>query len=60
MSTIHALPSLYPQTLKVLHNHMLIHPHLKSCLATATHNLKWVKTIHICLIGDEKYANSDV
>ena len=24
--------------------------HLKLCLATATHNLKWVEIIHICFI----------
>ena len=28
----------------------VIFTHLKLCLATATNNLKWVKTTHICLL----------
>ena len=27
-----------------------IFTHFKLCLATATHNLKWVNITHICLI----------
>ena len=34
--------------------------HLKLCLATATHKLKWVKITHICLIWDLSFANPDV
>ena len=26
------------------------------CLATATHNIKWVKITHICLFWDQKFA----
>ena len=32
--------------------------HLILCLATATHNIKWVKIAPICLISDQ--ANLDV
>ena len=34
--------------------------HLKLCLATATHNFKWVKIIHIYLLWNETFANFDV
>ena len=27
---------------------------------TATHNFKWVKITHICLIWDQSFANLDV
>ena len=37
-----------------------IFTHFKLCLATATHNFKWVKITHICLIGDRTFANLDV
>ena len=37
-----------------------IFTHLKLCVATATHNFKWVKIIHICLIWDLTFANIDV
>ena len=37
-----------------------IFTHLKLCLATATHNFKWVKIINICLIWDKTFANLDV
>ena len=30
------------------------------CFATAIHNFELVKTTHICLIGDYKFANIDV
>ena len=33
--------------------------HFKLCLATATHNLKWVNITHICLIWDEPLENVD-
>ena len=34
----------------------LIFTHLKLCLATAIHNFKWVKIIHICLIWDRIFT----
>ena len=34
--------------------------HLRLCLATAIHNLKWVKITHICLIWDKTLTNIDV
>ena len=34
-----------------------IFTHLKFCLATATHNFKCVKIMHICLIWDQTFAN---
>ena len=34
--------------------------HLKLCLATATHNFKWMKTTHICVIWDQTFTNFDV
>ena len=34
--------------------------HLKLCLATTTHNLKWVKINDICLIWAQIFANLDV
>ena len=33
---------------------------LKLCLATATHNFKWVGISHIWLISDQTFANDDV
>ena len=33
---------------------------LKLCLATATHNFKWVKFTEISLIWDQTFANFDV
>ena len=36
-----------------------IFTHLKLWLATATHNSKWVKTTHICVILDKVFANFD-
>ena len=40
-------------------NHLNFHP-LKLCLATATHNFKWVTITYICLFVDRIYANLDV
>ena len=37
----------------------LIFTHLKLCLATAIHNLKWVKNTHTRLIWDISFANPD-
>ena len=34
--------------------------HLKLCLANATHNFKWLKITHICLIWAQIFANLDV
>ena len=34
--------------------------HLKLGVATATHNFKWVKITHICVIWDQQFANLDV
>ena len=31
----------------------------KLCLTTMTHNFKWVKIIHICLIWDQTFTNLD-
>ena len=31
--------------------------HLKFCLATAIHNLKWLKMTHICFIWDQTLTN---
>ena len=31
--------------------------HLKLCLATATHNIKWVKNTDICAIKFKLYTN---
>ena len=45
----------YPSKLISLKFHRLT-----SCLATATHNFKWVKINHICLIWDQTLANLDV
>ena len=39
---------------------ILISTHLKLCLAIATHNFKWLKITHNCLIWDETFANLDV
>ena len=33
---------------------------LKLCIATATHNFKWVKITDMCLIWDQPFANIDV
>ena len=30
------------------------------CLATAIHNLKWLKITHICLILEHTFSNIDV
>ena len=38
----------------------VISTHLKLCLATATHNFKWVKITYICLICNDAFANHDV
>ena len=35
-------------------------PTWKLCLATATHNFKWVKITHICLIWKQTFALFDV
>ena len=37
-----------------------IFPHLKVCLATATHTFKWVKITEICLILDQTFENLHV
>ena len=31
--------------------------HLKLCPASATHNFKWVKITHSCLVSDQTHAN---
>ena len=36
------------QWLKTLNKTIYILTHLMLCLATATHNIKWVKITHIC------------
>ena len=36
----------------------LIFVHLKLCLATATHNFKWLKITHICLIWHKIFFKS--
>ena len=33
--------------------------HLKLCLATATHNFKWVKITHIFVVWEQKFENID-
>ena len=38
---------------------ILIFTHLKLCLATPTHNFKWVKITFVNLIGDQTFANLD-
>ena len=44
-------------TLKMLHYNIYIITHLKLCLATATHNFKWVKTTTlISLTGNTTFA----
>ena len=30
------------------------------CIAAATHNLKYMKITHSCLIWDQRFANIDV
>ena len=49
--------SLYPLS-------YIIFTHFKLCLATASHNLKWLKITHICLIWESKllifYAYSHI
>ena len=42
-------------TLILLGSFIDIFSHLKLCLATATHNFKWLKITHICLICAQKY-----
>ena len=37
-----------------------IFTHLKLCLATATHNFKWVEITHNCLIWNKTFTNLDV
>ena len=37
-----------------------IFTHLKFCLATATHNFKWVKITNICIIWDQTFKHFDV
>ena len=37
-----------------------IFTHFKLCLATATHDIKWVKNTHICLIWEQTFPNFDV
>ena len=37
-----------------------IFTHLKLCLAAASHNFKWLKITHICLISEQTFANIDV
>ena len=37
--------------------YFFIFTNLKLCLATASHNFKWVKIAHICLIWDQTLAN---
>ena len=39
---------------------MYIFTHLKLCLATATHNFKWVKITQIGLVWDQTLVNLDV
>ena len=34
----------------------LIFTHLQLCLATATHNFKWVKIAHLCIIWDQTFT----
>ena len=46
-------------TSKALNQIIWILTHLKLCLATATHNFKWVEITHICLIWDHTFANFD-
>ena len=47
-------------TLILLRQCILIFTHLKLCLATATHNFKWVKITHIVFSWDQTFANIDV
>ena len=44
----------------LLSSFILIFMHLKLCLATATHNFKWLKITHISLIIAQIFANVDV
>ena len=44
-------------TLILLGKFILIFNHLRLCLATAIHNLKWLKITHICLIWDQTFTN---
>ena len=39
---------------------ILIFNHLRLCLATAIHNLKWLKITHICFNWVQIFANLDV
>ena len=52
--------TLSPLPLKELNYTIQIFTHLKLCLATATHNFKWMKITDICLIWDQTFANLDV
>ena len=47
-------------TLEALNQIIRIFTLLQLCLATTTHNFKWVKITHICLIWDQRFANIDV
>ena len=35
-------------------------PNLKLCLATATHNFKWLKITDNCSIWDQTFTNLDI
>ena len=43
-----------------MHYKIKMFTHSKSCLATTTHNFKWVKITDICLIWDRTFASLDV
>ena len=45
---------------KIIVKNIKFSPSWKLCVATATHNFKWVKITRICLMGDETFANLDV
>ena len=47
-------------TLILLSTFIYIFNHLKLCIATAMHNLKWLKITDICLIWDQTLLNLDV
>ena len=38
-------------------NDLNLHPREVGCLATVTHNLKWMKITHISFICDQTFAN---
>ena len=52
------ISELWWSTLRPLCYLFLIVIHLKLYLATATHNLKWVKITHICLMRDQALSKS--